>query len=226
MGDLRKNAEKAKALTAIRGHLLALRDEMPNSADDTGVAAQTIRKILDSARDNFTAFGYSGLSMRKVASDANISVGNLTYHFPTKRKLIDAILKDALGDFIAAHLEQIDEVEDEPLDMLLNVVEFYVTNAHSSHKFFYQLWGYAGFDDDSRETVRALYKPIGRFVYYLVRAANPKLNDAEIRRATLQIFSLEEGYKLFIGLTPEGGGALDNATEDFRMLAKRLIMDP
>ena len=199
---------------------------MPSTVDETGAAVQTIRKILDSARDNFTAFGYSGLSMRKVASDAGISVGNLTYHFPTKRKLIDAILKDALGDFIAAHLEQFDELTDEPLDMLLNVVDFYIKNANSSHKFFYQLWGYAGFDDESRETVRSLYEPIGRFVYYLVRAANPKLNDAEIRRATLQIFSLEEGYKLFLGLTPEGGGALDTATEDFRTLAKRIIMDP
>ena len=78
---------------------------------------------------------------------------------------------------------------DTPLDILLNVVEFYVRNARDSYQFFYQLWGFAGSGDDARDMVRELYRPIGRFIFYLVRAANPKLTDAQVRQAVLQIFS-------------------------------------
>ncbi len=71
--------------------------------------------------------------------------------------------------------------------------------------------------------VRTLYRPIGRFVYYLVRSANPKLNDVQIRQSVLQIFSLEEGYKLFIGMGPEDDTALSTAEQDIRTLTERIV---
>ncbi|MHA7873470.1 MAG: TetR/AcrR family transcriptional regulator, partial [Hyphococcus sp.] len=146
-----------------------------------------------------------------------------TYHFPTKRALLEAVLREELADYIDEHLSQFEADRDAPFDILLNIVAFYVRNARRSYRFFYQMWGYAGCDPDAKDLVRSLYRPIGRFVYYLVRDANPTLSDAEIRQAVLQIFSLEEGYKLFIGMGPEDDVALSSAEEDIRMLTERIV---
>lgn len=214
------------AICAIISDLHLIRDNRPTSslaagkADKTG---ETIRKIIEAASEIFTREGHGGLSLRKVADDAGIAVGNLTYHFPTKRSLLNALLCEALADYIDEHLEQFEASRDTPFDILLNVVEFYVRNARESHRFFYQMWGYAGCDEQAKEMVRTLYRPIGRFVYSLVRAANPKLNDAEIRQAVLQIFSLEEGYKLFIGMGPDDDPALLTAERDIRRLTERIV---
>ncbi|PQA87529.1 TetR/AcrR family transcriptional regulator [Hyphococcus luteus] len=220
------SAETEKALAAILTHLSELQRARPTVQicdGKTGRTKTTIDKILKAANLVFTRNGHGGLSLRKVAEEAGIAVGNLTYHFPTKHALLDAMMREALADYVEAHLAQFQADEDEPLDILLNVVEFYVRNARESHQFFYQLWGFAGSSEEAREMVRGLYRPIGRFVYYLVRAANPKLTDSEVRQAVLQIFSLEEGYKLFIGMGPDTAPAIQNAENDIRDLTLRII---
>ena len=49
------------------------------------------------------------------------------------------------------------------------------------------------------------------------------LKDAEIRRATLQIFSLEEGYKLFYGMGPQEASVFETSELDLRNLATRIV---
>ncbi len=222
-----ENREKDKALSAIVAHLDDLKNRRPTTAlafGKTERTLRTIRKIIESARIVFTQDGHAGLSLRNVADRAGIAVGNLTYHFPSKHSLLEAMLCEALVDYVEAHLAQFEQDIDTPLDILLNVVEFYVRNARTEHQFFYQLWGYAGSSEEAKIIVRNLYLPIGRFVYYLVRAANPKLTDMQTRQATLQIFSLEEGYKLFIGMGPDDAAAIATAEADIRVLTKRIVM--
>ncbi len=221
------NAEKDKAISAILAHLEELRSKRPSivlAAGKSTKTSDTIGKIIASARDIFIQDGHAGLTLRNVADGAGIAVGNLTYHFASKRSLLNAVLCEALADYVEDHIDQFEADKDTPMDILLNVVEFYVRNARQSHRFFYQMWGYAGCDEEAKATVRNLYRPIGRFIYYLVRAANPKLNDAQIRCVTLQIFSLEEGYKLFIGMGPADDPALGRAEEDIRLLTEKIIM--
>ncbi len=220
------DAETEKALNAIVTHLNELRGDRPTVQIGDGKTERTrntIRKILQAAHKVFTQNGHGGLSLRKVADEAGIAVGNLTYHFPTKNSLIDAMMREALADYVEEHLSQFEADRDTPLDILLNVVEFYVRNARESYQFFYQLWGFAGSGEDARDMVRELYRPIGRFIFYLVRAANPKLTDAQVRQAVLQIFSLEEGYKLFIGMGPDSSTAIQSAENDIRVITKRII---
>lgn len=220
------NPETEKALAAILEHLDDLRNARPTKeigADKSDRTKRTIKRILAAADQVFTNEGHASLSLRKVADEAGIAVGNLTYHFRTKNELLEAMLREALADYVEEHLQQFQPDRDAPLEILLNVVEFYVRNARTSHQFFYQLWGFAGSGPEARHIVRNLYRPIGRFVYYLVRAANPKLKDEDVRRAVLQIFSLEEGYKLFIGMGPDDSSAIQSAEADIRVLTKRII---
>lgn len=215
-----------KALTEILVQLEELRATRPSktiTARKSDRTQRTTERILSATYEVFTEVGHSGLSLRKVADHAGIAVGNLTYHFPTKNALLEAMLREATADYVDEHLAQFEPGKDTPLQILMNLVEFYIRNARTSHQFFYQLWGYAGSGEEARRIVRTLYRPIGRLFYYLVRSANPKLNDQEIRRVTLQIFSLEEGYKLFMGMDPDPSSGLDTAEEDIRALTKMII---
>lgn len=218
--------EKTEAVQRVIAELVEVSKGRPSILLTVGKPQRThdtIVKIIESARTIFTLEGHAGLSLRQVADDASIAVGNLSYHFPTKRALLDAMMREKLAEYIDEHLQQFEADKDAPLDILLNVVEFYVRNARTSHRFFFQMWGYAGCDAEAMEAVRNLYQPIGRFIYSLIRAANTELNDDEIRRATLQIFSLEEGYKMFIGMGPDNDGALKTAEHDIRVLTKRIV---
>ncbi len=217
----------ARAIRAIEEHLEELRAARPSVALAGGLSpkgAKTLRDILAAAHRVFVRDGHAGLSMRKVADGAGLSVGNVNYYFGSKRALLEATLREALADYVEAHIAQFEEASDAPLDMLLNVVGFYVSNGRRSYPLFFQMWGYAASDRDAKELIRQLYRPIGRFIYFLVRAARPDIDDARVREIVLQLFSLEEGMKLFIGIGPDDNAALMNAEAHTRALARRMIL--
>src|SRR3569623_672497 len=50
------------------------------------------QEILDCARTILAAEGYAGLSMRRVAAQANISLSNVQHYYPDKDALLEALL--------------------------------------------------------------------------------------------------------------------------------------
>ena len=58
--------------------------------------------IRKTARELFNARGYRAVSMRNIADALDISVGNLTYHYPQKELLMEAIMDDELDTLPAA----------------------------------------------------------------------------------------------------------------------------
>ena len=220
------DAEKLKAINTIEAYLEELRKNRPSvklAAERSEKGARTVKNILSAAHRVFLREGHAGLSLRKVAEEAGVAVGNVGYYFETKRDLLDATLREELADYVEEHIQQFERDRDSPLEILLNVVGFYVSSARRNHRFFFQMWGYAASDDDAKELIRSLYRPIGRFVYQLVRAANPELSDLASRRVVLQLFSLEEGVKLFIGMGPDDDAAIKSAETHIRTLARRIV---
>jgi len=215
-----------EAIETIYAHLDDLRAQRPSvalMAKRSPKGGRTLVQILDAARAVFIREGHAGLSLRKVADEAGVAVGNVNYYFSSKRVLLEAMLREVLADYVEQHVDQINTDRDSPLDILLNVVAFYVRNGYETHQLFFQIWGYAGSDEQAKILIRDLYRPIGRFIYYLVRAANKDLTDSQIRQIVLHICSLEEGVKLFIGMGPDDDPAIRRAEEAMRALTKRLV---
>jgi AcrR family transcriptional regulator len=217
----------ARAVEVIMAHLADLKQARPSVALADGLSpkgANTLRTILEAAHRVFIRDGHAGLSMRKVADESGLALGNVNYYFESKRALLEATLREALAVYAEAHIDQFEAEHDAPLDILLNVITFYVTNGRQSYPLFFQMWGYAASDPAAKELIRDLYRPIGRFIYFLVRAARPDADDARIREIVLQLFSLEEGMKLFIGMGPDDNSALQSAESHMRSLAKKVIL--
>lgn len=67
-------------------------------------------RIVEAARTCFAAEGI-GVPVEQIAQRAGVGMGTLYRRFPTKADLIDAVLKDAFEEFLAA-AEQALEAED------------------------------------------------------------------------------------------------------------------
>lgn len=222
-----RKASVRPAYLVIPAHLVELQAARPSAALAAGLSpkgAKTLCTILVASRRVFIRDGHAGLSMRKVAEESGVALGNINYYFESKRALLEATLREALADYIEAHLEQLEAGAETPLDLLLNIVGFYVSNGRQSHPLFFQIWGFAACDPHAKELVRELYRPVGRLIYYLVRAVRPEASDARVREIVLHLFSLEEGMKLFIGMGPDDDETLRNAERHARTLARRIIL--
>ena len=62
----------------------------------------TRRRILDAAQDLARSTGPGNLSLDAVAAQAGISKGGLLYHFPSKNRLMEALVEDHLNRFDVA----------------------------------------------------------------------------------------------------------------------------
>ena len=60
----------------------------------------TREKILHCAEELFRQKGYNGVSLRDIAEAAGIRVGNLTYHYPRKEQLVEAIFSRRHGNIL------------------------------------------------------------------------------------------------------------------------------
>ena len=63
----------------------------------TTLTRDTRQTILAVAADLFRSQGYGGTTMQVVAERAGISKGNLTYHFPSKQALFEAVYAEAFA---------------------------------------------------------------------------------------------------------------------------------
>lgn len=58
-------------------------------------------RIKDKGRELFNEFGFRNITLRDIAISINKSYGNITYHFPTKEHLLQAIFSDMNDRLIA-----------------------------------------------------------------------------------------------------------------------------
>ncbi len=58
--------------------------------------SHTADRILEASRKAFNEKGYAATSVTEIAASLDMSQGNLTYHFPTKRDLAIALEDDAI----------------------------------------------------------------------------------------------------------------------------------
>jgi AcrR family transcriptional regulator len=83
---------------------------------DGANGSDTAGLILDSAIGAFSRMGFHGASMREVASEAGVSLGNIYNYFPAKSDILLEILQRASATQMAAMLEAIEGAGEDVLD--------------------------------------------------------------------------------------------------------------
>ena len=74
----------------------------------------TRQQIIQAAADSLLESGYSGTSVRAIATRAGVAIGNLQYWFPTKSEL----LVEAWRYLTARSVEELRTVLTDPLEVL------------------------------------------------------------------------------------------------------------
>lgn len=62
------------------------------------MARNTKPRLMSIARDLFNARGFGNVTIAQIAAAADISEGNLWYHFPDKRSLLEALSAELMAD--------------------------------------------------------------------------------------------------------------------------------
>ena len=97
-----------------------MNDDATHGASRSRIQTRNRQTILDAALAEFSAAGYAGVTIDRIAAAAGLSKPNVLYYFPSKAAIHRSLL-DALLDLWLAPLRELDPA-GEPLDEILSYV--------------------------------------------------------------------------------------------------------
>ena len=156
--------------------------------------------ILHAARALLAAEGYAGLSMRRVAADAGISLSNVQHYYQSKDALIEALLLYTMAlfqskiDSISAAMTSASREERflSTCDMFLEEISDPVT-----HAIFFEIWALASRHAFASQLMDTMMARERKAVFRLIDGLNPALGpDETMERAILMVAQIE-GLMLF-----------------------------
>ncbi len=171
-----------------------------------------IEAILDAAAEVLISQGYKKLTLRQIALQAGITVGNLTYYYRSK----EALLKDLLEKILSTYLDEMDRIVeasgDSPADRFVAVVEYLIEDLHTQRttKFFPELWALANHDAYAAELMEKMYADERQALFDLIHAINPELDELQTNHLALFVSASIEGMTMFVGAGKKQEGALQS----------------
>ncbi len=87
--------------------------------------------ILDAAKQQFLTHGIYGASMRDIAKDAQVTVGNVYRYFKNKEALADAIINPTLELFNQTIFDDVAEAVDLPKENTKERMAYFNQKIHS-----------------------------------------------------------------------------------------------
>jgi AcrR family transcriptional regulator len=158
-------------------------------------------RILRAAVDRFTRDGAAAFTARGVAKEAGVSLGSVQHIFPSKNKLLKAVL-----EFKSTEYEEIFQqfMFNLPLDSETRVVEMIhslVKDAMqpNTRKFFFNLYALSCHDDFAACLVRDIYARYQRRIAAVIAAARPNFSEGQCLDFALHVICLIDGLMVHTG---------------------------
>lgn len=162
---------------------------------------ETREEILHAALRILIEEGYRAMSMRRIAAQCGMKLGNLTYHFPTREDLVQALLDAVISSYEAEFSAISHDPSASPEQRLELYCELVLEDIRSKKttRLFPELWALANHDTFVFERVHDLYRRARAPLEDVVAEMRPDLDAAARRDLALFISASMEGLTVFAG---------------------------
>ncbi len=166
----------------------------PRQANALGKAS--FNQIVDTAESVLAQDGYHGLSTRKVADLCGISVGNLTYHFPNKMLLIEAVMTSVCDRYDRNRAEiWLHKDNLNPQDYIGNLISWMIEDAvtQETSALFLELWVLAKHHKFGSEILECFYATAIEWIVKGFECHFPETSVENRKQAAYFVLTLSEG---------------------------------
>lgn len=144
-------------------------------------SGETRARILAAAYQLVRDKGYANLSIAKVASAAGIAKGNLQYHYPSKRQLLEAMVKHYVDRDISAATASICAPNLTPAERFERYLDYVVHRKRGTKapQVMFEVYAYAAHNRNVGQFIATWHQwALSRFVEIL-KDLRPRLDERE-----------------------------------------------
>lgn len=157
-------------------------------------------QIIRAARALLAGEGETGFSLREVAKGVGIKLASLQYHFPTRAKLVEAILQHTHDAYVSELNALPTDTDADPTEKLRSALKWFTSfesGDEEENHLEIHLWSMALSDPLVRESLTLYHRSYIDKVTELIAAANPTITQSDARCRAVAIVSMQEGSLLF-----------------------------
>lgn len=162
---------------------------------------ETVNAILEAARRVLVEEGAPSFTLRRIAAECGMKIGNVNRHFPRKEILVRVLLEDLFehgADEIKPELRITGLPADEKLALFIRAsLERIETKMIS--RLFIELWAMANHSEYVADRVEIAYRNIHEITEPLIAELNPALSPQQVEVVALYINTSIEGTTMLAG---------------------------
>ncbi|HEX8787222.1 MAG TPA: TetR/AcrR family transcriptional regulator [Telluria sp.] len=156
--------------------------------------------ILQAARELLASEGHAGLSMRRVAQAAGMTLSNVQHYYASRDLLLEALLQTILDEF-QSKMDRISaEMRERPrLERFLSTADMFLEEITDpvTHAIFFEIWALASRNPFASNLMDKMLGRERKTVYNLIRGLNPAIPDEEYMQRAILMVAQIEGLMLF-----------------------------
>jgi AcrR family transcriptional regulator len=162
---------------------------------------ERIRSILEEAKSALVEEGFSGLSFRTVAKRARITVGNVTYYFPTKDDLMVELAGYIFDRWDVRFQRDLPKTLTAKMDIFLYSIRYMIEENKrvKSNTLLLEMWAMANRSTSVMRMLDAFYAKMRTWIEEMLVDINPTLSVRKRRLRSALITSQIEGLMILIG---------------------------
>jgi len=192
---------------------------------------ETVDSILTAARTVLIDEGAAAFTIRRIAAECGLKVGNVSYHFPRKEMLIQILLDELLEGYdklLESRVRQPDLSAEQKLRLIIVICLEDIAGKRTT-RLFTELWALANQNEFVADRVRGFYQKVHDFIGEYVAVLNPALSADEVQTVALYISASMEGSTPFLGYEKPWSAKMPKfiniATSSLVTLAKTITSD-
>lgn len=163
--------------------------------------SDTVDTILKAALHVLIEEGASSFTLRRIAAQCGMKVGNVSRHFPRKEMLVQVLLEELLSPsegLVRSGITNTGMPADEALALVIGGSLDEIQTKKMTH-LFTELWAMANHDEFVAERVELVYRYVHGLIATFVAELNPALAPAEVEAVSVYISASIEGSTMLAG---------------------------
>src|SRR5262245_20131761 len=188
---------------------------------------ERIRSILEEAKNALVEEGFSGLSFRTIAKRVGVTVGNVTYYFPTKDHLMVELAGYIFDRWDSKFRRDLPKTLTAKKDIFLYSIRYMIEENKrvKSSTLLLEVWAMANRSTSVRRMLDAFYGRMRSWIEGMLVDINPTLSIRKRQLRAALITSQIEGLMILIGPKRIAHKELNGLEDEAIRQIQKLAMD-
>lgn len=180
-----------------------------------------LEKIKEATLNLLAEDGYDAISMRNIAKEANVALGQLTYYYKTKNNLIVSVVKEALDVFYSEFEDRVKK-SDNKIKIITEGVELVLREDTKTDKLLITIMAQSQVDKKLQKVLNDFWNKIINLITssYLEEISKISIEQANIKARLLMGACIENIIEKMLDIKSETNNEISLVKEAEKKLGE------